>query len=128
MIKYTCSDGSKVSQATIDKRRSDSYRRRYSERPSYICQGCGRQAVCSAHIIPQARCKIIGKTELCWSEENYFPACYACNARIENPSGEEIKKLYNLSECLSVIRKYDPELYPKFKHLEKEYDLPDWGK
>jgi hypothetical protein len=113
MIKYECSDGSKVSQATIDKRRSDSYKNRYQGYPQ-VCEGCGAPATCSAHIIPQARCKQLRKTELIWSEENYFPSCYDCNKAIENPKGKEWKDLCNLDNCLTVIMKYDEELYSIF--------------
>jgi 5-methylcytosine-specific restriction endonuclease McrA len=122
MIKHKCSDGSQVSQATIDRKRSEAYRDRYDGRPQ-VCQGCGRPAEGSAHIIPQARCKQLHKTELIWSYENFFPACHKCNAAIENPKGKEWKKLLNLFDCLSVIKKYDPELYAKFDY-DDGLDLP----
>jgi hypothetical protein len=112
-IKYYCSDGSRVSQTTIDKRRSDTYKRLYyGESPR--CKGCGTRATCSAHIIAQARCKVLHLTELCWNPINIFPACYKCNAAIENPKGSDWKELLNIEECLEVIKKYDLELYNKF--------------
>lgn len=126
MTRHYCSDGSRVSQATIDKRRADSYRERYGDSPQ-ACHGCGRPATCSAHIIAQARCKVLHKTELIWDEKNYFPSCYKCNAAIENPKGTEWKHLCNLSECLAVIREHDPESYTKFENFEKKYDLPEWN-
>ncbi len=111
---YNCSDGSKVSQATIDKRRSEAYRQRYEGRPQ-VCRGCGAPATCSAHIIAQARAKNIGKAELCWDWDNFFPACYVCNGRIENPKGDGWKQLLNKEECLEVIKKHDSQLYAKFE-------------
>ena len=125
MNKYYCSDGSRVSQATIDKRRGEAYRERYGDTPQ-SCHGCGRTATCSAHIIAQARCKVLHLTDLIWNPLNFFPSCYICNSRIENPRGEGGKKLCNLEECLVVIREYDPVLYSKFEQYEKKYDLPDW--
>lgn len=114
MIKYYCSSGERVSQATIDKRRSDAYRRMYQDNPSPSCKGCGNKAAGSAHIIAQARVKTLHLTELCWSPINIFPACLKCNAAIENPKGKDWKNLLNIEECLNVIKKYDTELYNKF--------------
>jgi len=126
MIKHKCSDGSQVSQATIDKRRSAAYRDRYSDGSGRVCLGCGAKAEGSAHIIPQARCKQLHRTELIWSEENFFPACHKCNKAIENPKGSEWKNLLNLFDCLSVIKKYDTELYNKF-NFDDGLDLPSWS-
>lgn len=112
-IKYYCSNGERVSQATIDKRRSDTYRKMYEDGPRW-CKGCGGKAQGSAHIIAQARVKTLHLTELCWSSINIFPACLACNAAIENPKGSAWKKLLNIDECLRVIKMYDLELYNKF--------------
>jgi hypothetical protein len=125
MIKHKCSDGSQVSQATIDKRRSDAYKKRYADGSGSVCLGCGARSEGSAHIIPQARCKQLHRTELIWSEENFFPACHACNAAIENPKGDKWKKLLNLFDCLYVIEKYDNELYSKFD-FNDSLDLPKW--
>ena len=118
-ITYLCSDGSRVTQAQIDRNRSKSYSLVY---PNQIqqCKGCGAQAQGSAHIIPQARCKQIHKTELIWKlgkfgePINFFPACHECNAAIENPKGQEWKYLNNIAHCLKVIYEYDRELYNKF--------------
>jgi len=112
-IAYFCSDGTKVTQSQIDSRRSKAYRETYPSQIQ-ICRGCGDQAQGSAHIIPQSRCKQIHKSELIWSNENFFPGCHKCNAAIENPKGQEWKNLNNINECLEVMKKYDIELYNKF--------------
>lgn len=118
-ITYYCSDGTKVTQDQIDKHRSKSYSIVY---PNQIqqCQGCGEKAQGSAHIVPQARCKQIHKTELIWELDkfrkpvNFFPACHKCNAAIENPKGDDWKYLDNIGECLAAMKEHDEELYNKF--------------
>lgn len=111
---WICSNGERVTQAEINQRRDASYKRKYTKGNSLKCEGCGADATCSCHIIPQARCKQIGKTELIWDEVNYFPGCFDCNLAIENPKGEEWKQLKNKEQCLSVIENNDHELYQKF--------------
>ncbi len=112
--KYNCSNGEQVTQVTIDKRRSEMYREKYNGQENWQCAGCGCRAQGSAHIIPQARLKQIGKTELIWAEESNFPACNKCNLAIENPKGTEWLKLKNSDECIAFIFEHDRELYIKF--------------
>jgi len=113
--KYLCSDGSKVTQAQIDRRRSEAYRIKYQDNPNPICEGFGKErAQGTAHIIPQARCKQIGKTELIWDTANMFPATHEANQAIENPKGTAWKQLKNLDYCLEYIFKHDRELWMKF--------------
>lgn len=112
---YNCSDGSKVSQATIDKRRSAAYRELYEGEPHPSCAGCGRPAQASAHILPQARAKQLGLTELCWSAENIFPSCNSCNAKAENISSPEILTLFNYETIKTILEKYDPERAAKLR-------------
>lgn len=83
---------------------------------SINCDGCMTEiAQGHAHIIPQARCKVIGKTELIWNTDNIFLSCHKCNSAIENPKGQEWKKLKNIDKCLKFIAQHDPELFVKFK-------------
>lgn len=112
-IRYFCSDGTRVTQAMIDKKYLQSRINRYSDHVPY-CWGCGEAAQGNAHIIAQARCKVLHKTELIWDTRNYFPACNACNSAIENPKGEEWKNLKNIDYCLKWIKQEDPELFTKF--------------
>lgn len=109
-----CSDGSRVSQATINARYYEARKEKYSGAIAFRCAGCGQACNGSAHIIAQARCKVLHKTELIWNPKNFFPACEQCNRAIENPNGEAWKKLNNIEECLEFISIHDQELYMKF--------------
>jgi hypothetical protein len=80
--KYSTSNGERISQATIDQRRSKAYRELYEGNPHPIC-GCGEAAQGSMHYVPQAYCKQIGKAEYCYSPINIRAACYKCNIRAE---------------------------------------------
>jgi hypothetical protein len=107
--KYLCSNGERVSQAVIDRRRSQTYRELYEGEPHPICHGCLRRAEGSAHIIPQARAKQLGMTELCWLPINIFPSCTRCNGIAENVSSDAILELKNFETIKEVITRYDPE-------------------
>ncbi len=86
MNKHSCSDGTRVSQATIDARRSKAYRELYEGEPHPMC-GCNKsRAQGTAHYVPQAICKSLGKAEYCHKAINMVPACHGCNSRIENIS------------------------------------------
>jgi hypothetical protein len=113
--RYFCSNGDRVTQSMIDLKYKKSRVARYAGNPVRWCHGCGK-TLCngSAHIIAQARCKTLHKTELIWDWNNFFPACNACNMAIENPKGEAWKSLLNIEECLAFIELHDPELFMKF--------------
>src|SRR3954463_3101864 len=113
-ILYFTSTGERISDATIKRRYAKSRSEKYLFGQSAICEGCGSKAVCSAHIIAQARLKHLHKSELIYDQQAYFPACYACNQAIENPKGEAWKKLLNVEYCLEFIRIHDSELFLKF--------------
>lgn len=112
---FLCSDGTKVTQAEINERRSAAYKAKYSvER--YWCEGCKKWLTSThAHIIPQARCKSLGKTELIWDRCNFFRACNACNLALENPKGNAWKSLLNIDYCLLYMKQEDPDLFTKFE-------------
>lgn len=112
---FLCSDGTRVRQEEINFMLKMSYKLKYPEK-LYACEGCGLYFTAHhAHIIPQARCKKIGKTELIWDVDNFFRADHECNSAIENPKGNEWKRLLNIEHCLSFIKLHDPELYTKFE-------------
>lgn len=114
-IVYYCSNGETVTQAEIDKRRSEAYRIKYQDNHCPIDEGFREQrAQCTAHIIPQYRCKQLKKTELIWDIDNMFAATHESNRAIENPKGQEWKRLKNIQYCLNFIEKHDLELYAKF--------------
>lgn len=112
--KYFTSNNEALTQRQIDLKRSWAYRNKQQDTPEWFCAGCGVRCQCNAHIIGQARCKQLRKVELIWHPDNFFPACYKCNAAIENPKGEAWKQLKNKDKCLEFIRLHDPELYQKF--------------
>jgi hypothetical protein len=112
---WACSDGTRLNQYEIDTKLTEAYRIKYTKGNSCTCEGCGRWADSSAHIIAKSRCKQIGKTELTWDENNFFPACFECNSAIENPKGTEWKNLKNIDKCIAFIYDHDKELYFKFE-------------
>lgn len=111
-IKYSCSNGEKISQSQIDTRRSAAYRRMYDS-PSQTCRGCGKVAQGTAHIVPQARAKQLGMAELCYTEDNMIPACHKCNAILENIQSEEFKQLFCYNYVIKILEKYDRERFQK---------------
>lgn len=112
MIKYECSQGERVSESTIKKRLSDSYRRWYQEGlPS--CAGCGGKMIETSHIIAKARCKQLHLTNLIWTRSNTFPSCRSCHQIWESIANPEWCKLMNVDECLEALEIFDPESYNK---------------
>lgn len=112
---FLCSDGTRVTQAQINERRTaayEKYDRLYDIRE---CEGCGCKPNGHAHIVPQAMCKTLGWTELIWSMQNFFKSCNHCNSAIENPKGKDWKHLKNLAHCLFIIKTYAPEHFAKFQ-------------
>lgn len=121
---FECSDGERVTQKEIDTKLINAYAEARKEKQiigralsnATICEGCMEQvATCHAHIIGRSRCKKIRKTELIWSRDNFFFSCFECNSAIENPKGQEWKKLKNVEKCMKFIMTHDPELYVKFQ-------------
>lgn len=116
MNRYQTSTGERISEAVINKRLSEAYRRKYEGETHPMCAGCGiKPAQGSAHIIPKTRLKYdLRSADLIYNPELFFAGCHDCNKAIENPKGQNWKKLCNLQECLYVIAKYDPQLYQIF--------------
>lgn len=113
---YLCSNGTRVTQEEINKKRGEAYRIKYQDNSCPIDEGFREQrAKCTAHIISQSRCKQIGKTELIWDIDNMFAATFESNAAIENPKGDAWKKLKNINYCLAFIELHDKELFAKFE-------------
>jgi hypothetical protein len=110
MNKYACSNGERVSEATIKQRLSKVYRELYDSQLQ-PCWGCNGMAQGTAHIIPKKRCKDIGKTELIWHPINLVPCCHRCNSIMESYKGENFKKLKCYSLVLEVTEKLDPERF-----------------
>lgn len=116
MVKYFCTNGERVSQATIDKRRSEAYRKAYGDQGHPTCRGCQlTRAQGSSHIVSQKRCKELHKTELIWFQKNFFPACNVCNSKWE--SNDTTLKNYDV--CMEIMSHLDPEGYRKRVELTK---------
>lgn len=112
-IMYRCSDGTKISEATIKKRLSDAYRDKYWQGHPF-CEGCGlTKAQGSAHLIPKARLKHLGLSDKIYHPDFFVPACHCCNLILENITSEEIKTLMCYEKLLKLTKKYDPERYSK---------------
>jgi hypothetical protein len=108
MNKFSTSNGEKISQATIDQRRSKAYRELYEGNPHPRC-GCGEAAQGTAHYCAQAHCKSIGRSEFCYLPINMVPACYKCNTKMENISviGPEdwfYEELLRVTQIIDEIR------------------------
>lgn len=112
---WGCSSGKRVTQLEINRYRDAAYNEKSKSTNLSLCEGCGGQANCWAHIIPQATCKNTGKTELIWHLGNFFRSCYDCNSAIENPKGGAWLKLHNKDYCLRFIQLNDSELFAKFE-------------
>lgn len=111
-IYYKCSNGERVTQATIDRRLSEAYRKRYEDGHA-VCEETGKCAEGSSHIISQKRCKQLHLTDLIWNPENFFPATNEINRQWENNNTE----LKNYEKYMKVVEKYDPEGYRKRRNL-----------
>jgi hypothetical protein len=108
---YNCSDGSKVSQATIDRKRSETYRELYEGESHPTCAGCGAMAQATAHLVPQSVCKKEGKSEYCWLPINMVPACHSCNSRLESYKADDVKDLYCYEQLLEITQLISPQRY-----------------
>jgi len=113
MIYYKCSNGQNVSDATCKARLSKIYREIYEGEPHPYCRGCGSRAQGTAHIIPKARAKQLGKSELIWDKDNLLPACNRCNSILENVQSEEFRQLNCYDYVIEILKKYDYERYTK---------------
>lgn len=112
---FLCSDGTRVTQAEINEKRSNAYAKYDNLYEISHCEGCGGKPNGHAHIVPQAMCKTLGWTELIWNMQNFFVSCNDCNRAIENPKGRDWKHLKNLAHCLFIINTYAPEHFAKFE-------------
>jgi hypothetical protein len=111
---WSCSSGKRVTQEEINRFRDGAYNYQSLNKDVRVCEGCGGQATCRAHIIPQAHCKSLGKTELIWHQGNFFPSCFDCNLAWEVPNGQKWQSLNNVEACLAFMAQHDPVLHSKF--------------
>lgn len=108
---YFCSNGTRVSEATIKARYGASLRDKYEGYSSLPCGGCGAQSVHNDHTIAKARCKVIHKTELIWNKKCFVRSCEKCHHEWEGfKSGEWVNHL-NVEERLTFLKENDPDGY-----------------
>ena len=121
---FECSDGTKVTQADINSLRDKMYNiaDAVNHHTRQVCSGCHIEfATCHAHIIAQARCKVLRKTELIWDKNNIFNSCFDCNAIAENISSPAIMQLKNYQRIKEFMIEMDYERatkLPDFKLTE----------
>lgn len=90
MGKYSCSDGTKVSQDQIDRKIRKAKAKKlqiFLEKNGYIyCEECKRndcKPVDCSHDVSVKECKETGKTELAWDVDNITLRGRACHAKYD---------------------------------------------
>lgn len=111
MIRYQCSDGTKVTQSQIDRRYSEALKIKHSGKNIALCQGCGDRAVHNDHTISRARCKHLHKTELIWDLGNFVNSCEKCHREWENWKSGMYLAHWNLGSRMMYLRVNDLESY-----------------
>lgn len=111
-IQYYCSDGSRITESSIQQKYSVAIRLKHVGQAFFTCQACLRaRATDNCHIIAKARCKTLHKTELIWNPLNFFDACRGCHRAWEDfKSGEWVKQV-NAEQSLRFLKENDPDGY-----------------
>lgn len=107
---YYCSDGSRVSDATIKRNYTESLHQKHAGNPRQMCGcGCNGYAVHNDHTIAKARCKVIHKTELIWHPDNYEGSCEQAHKEWENFKSGAWCLHANVEKRLAFLKEHDPE-------------------
>jgi hypothetical protein len=107
-----CSNGERVSEATIQRRYSQSLKEKHEYQRTKICECCGkRQAMHNDHTIAKARCKVIHKAELIWNPGNYVSSCEICHKEWESFKSGNWTLHLNSEVRLRFLKEHDPEGY-----------------
>jgi len=110
--KSECSDGTLVTQATIDRNYAKARQKKYAGITCVLpCESCGQPSNDNDHTIAQARCKVIGKTELIWDPKNFPRSCRQCHREWESYKSGAWLKHGNRDERLAYLKKHDPDGY-----------------
>ncbi len=118
--RYYCSDGRRVTEATIKTNYSASLRNKHAGQTVFVCGcGCGGRAVHNDHTIAKARCKVILKTELIWHPDNYESSCEKSHREWEDYKTGLWINHQNVEKRLAFLKKHDPEGYIKRIELTK---------
>ena len=108
--KFECSDGSFVTQSTIDRKRSEAYRKKHVGNPRPVCGGCEKaMADDNGHIIAQKQCKTLHKTNLIWDPENMTNDCRDCHHIWENFKSGQWRNLKDVEVRVEYLLKHDPQ-------------------
>jgi hypothetical protein len=109
---YYCSNGERISEATIKARYSRALQAKHAGTSVFVCAACGqRRAEHNDHTIAKARCKVIHKTELIYDPDNFEDSCSICHSQWENfKSGDWINH-NNMEKRLRFLKEHDPEGY-----------------
>lgn len=110
-ITYKCSDGTRVTQDQIDRRRT----KLYANMPTM--KRCAAYPHLMAndhdHTISQARCKTLGKTELIWDPDNVEFSSRIAHKEWESYRGKDFEDHQNVVRRMLFVRKHDPEGFEK---------------
>lgn len=110
MNKAFCSNGERVSQATIDRRYAEARKKKHAGNPRPLCGGCEEfYADHNDHTIAQARCKVLHKAELIWDLNNFEDSCHTCHNEWEAFKSGEWLKHKNVEKRLRFLKEHDPE-------------------
>lgn len=125
MIKYCCSDGSRVSESTIRKRYSDSLKEKHAFNIPSRCEMSGEKCLGrptdNSHIIAKAHLKTLHKTDLIWSPDCYESVCRNCHSEWESyRAGEWIRHERGLLNRLQYLFTHDPEGFRKRVNFDYE--------
>ena len=108
---YFTSSGERISQATINQRRSQAYRSIYEGEAHPTC-GCGAASQGTGHLYPQSLCKSSHQTEYIWNPINLVACCHRCNTKMENVSTVAPEDWF-YDRLLKVTKMLDDERYMK---------------
>lgn len=113
-IQYYCSDGSRITEASIHQKYSVAIRMKHVGQSWFTCQAClSAKAVDNSHIIAKSRLKQLHKTELIWHPNSFFDACRRCHGIWEDYKSGEWILFKNVEQCLKFLKEHDPEGYQK---------------
>lgn len=113
--KYQCSDGTYVTDSVIRFRYLSSKKEKHAGTMCIpMCEGCeSERGNDNDHTIAQARCKVLGKTELIWNQMCYVWSCRKCHHQWENFKSGEWVHHKNVEQRMAFLKEHDPEGYTK---------------
>lgn len=113
MTLHYCSDGTRVSEASIGWRLTESHNRMMADNPHPHCGGCDDEPNDFDHTIAKARCKEIHHTELIWDDDNQVFSCRRCHREWEAYKSGLWIGHKNMEQRLRYLKDHDPEGYQK---------------